>query len=91
MQLTLEMHGETFVGVQGRLQGAAHLAHLHVLVFVGERVVNQGFKFRLLPLKFLNLFQDGFGLLDFAFFSEFLSLLVVNADFLVKLVNFLVG
>ena len=84
MKFALQMHRKTLISVGGRLQRAANFADLHILVFVDNSVVHQGFQFGLLLLEFFNLLENGLSLLNFAVFSEFFCLLVIDRNLLLQ-------
>ena len=91
MQLALQMHGESLICVAGGLQSAADFTNLHVLVFLLNRVVDDSFELRLLLLELVHFCHDSFSFLNLALLAELLSILVVEVDFGLKLVNFQIG
>ena len=88
MELTFEMHRESFVGVTCGLEGTADFAYFHVLVLFLLGVVDDSFELCLLLLELVNFCHDSLSLLDFTFFTELLCILVVKVNLSFELVYF---
>ena len=82
VKLALQMHRETLISIGGGLKCTANFANLHILIFVDNVIVHQSFQFRLLLFKFFNFPENGLSLLNFAVFSKFFSLLMINRNLL---------
>ena len=90
MQFTFQMHRQSLVGVSSRLQRSTDLADLEIPVLLLLGAVSKSLKLSLLLLKLFHLCHDSLSVFDLAFFSEFLCVFVVNVDFCLELVDFLV-
>ena len=85
------MHGKAFVGVAGGLERAADLTDLHVAVLFRLIPVTESLELGLLLLKLFNLFHDCLSVLNLTFFTKLLSVLVIQVDLGLELVNFLIN
>ena len=90
MQLAFQMHRQSLVRVAGRLQRAAHLTDLHIAVLLHLGTVAKSLELGFLLLEFFYFGHDSFSIFDFAFFTKFLGVLVVDIDLGLELVDFLV-
>ena len=88
MKLSLQMHCESLISVTGRLKSTTDFTDLHVLVFLLNGVINDCLELCLLLLELVHFCHDSFGLFDFTFFTELLSVLVIEVNFGFELVNF---
>lgn len=83
------MHSKTFVSVTCRLESSTNFADHHVSVLFDLSLIKESFELWLLFFEFFNFVHDLFCFLKLSLLSKFLSLFVINIDFLLDLINLL--